>query len=400
MIKVSKTFFPLQIIMPRKRSKSEERERKRKYRESRTPEKVELDREKAQKRMKEINEKKSEEEKQQQRNISKMRMRKTRENLNNDINFDGIPEKYLKREKEENMKRIRKIRSHQTEEENMREKLKTKERMRALRARLTEEEKEIEREELRNRMKKLRLEKKVEDSDYEKIVQRQKLRGLRANFSGKQHLIANLKAKKGMQLLNNEGRLRTFSGRDSGISKAQRKNEFLEWKNYLGKSEGHQQRLAELKPDLVERINEHFRLEKENKNKKEESQREGVKASEHSRCGDWYWASDTESEDGGCYEILTKEEKDFFEKEEKREREVLSKRLKEEQKEKKKIRKQKLKEAMAKPIDPLPERELCQYERIREDIIKEREEAMAKFKFFENLEKTKKSIGIYKHDNK
>ena len=55
---------------------------------------------------------------------------------------------------------------------------------------------------------------------------------------------------------------------------------------------------------------------------------------------------------------------------------------------------------MAKPIDPLPERELCQYERIREDIIKEREEAMAKFKFFENLEKTKKSIGIYKHDNK
>ena len=40
-----------------------------------------------------------------------------------------------------------------------------------------------------------------------------------------------------------------------------------------------------------------------------------------------------------------------------------------------------MKRAAAKPIDPLPERELCQYEKIREDIIKER--------FFEELNKTK-----------
>ena len=40
---------------------------------------------------------------------------------------------------------------------------------------------------------------------------------------------------------------------------------------------------------------------------------------------------------------------------------------------------------MARPIDPLPERELCQYEKIREDIIQEREEALAKFCFYEDL---------------
>jgi hypothetical protein len=39
------------------------------------------------------------------------------------------------------------------------------------------------------------------------------------------------------------------------------------------------------------------------------------------------------------------------------------------------------KEKMAKPIDPLPERELCQYEKIRESIIKERAETMARYNF-------------------
>ena len=38
------------------------------------------------------------------------------------------------------------------------------------------------------------------------------------------------------------------------------------------------------------------------------------------------------------------------------------------------------KEKMAKPIDPPPEWELCQCEKIRENIIKEREEAMARYK--------------------
>ena len=85
-------------------------------------------------------------------------------------------------------------------------------------------------------------------------------------------------------------------------------------------------------------------------------------------------------------------------KKKQREREAMANRLKQEQGEKRKQEREKLKEAASKPIDPLPTRELCQYERIREDIIREREEAMAKFKFYENLEETKKSIGFYGKD--
>ena len=54
-----------------------------------------------------------------------------------------------------------------------------------------------------------------------------------------------------------------------------------------------------------------------------------------------------------------------------------------------------MKIAFAKPMAPLPERELCQYEKIREDIIRERNEAMANFKFFEDLQKTKETIGFH-----
>ena len=45
----------------------------------------------------------------------------------------------------------------------------------------------------------------------------------------------------------------------------------------------------------------------------------------------------------------------------------------------------KRKEAMKKPVAPLPIQEMSRYEQIREDIIKERNEAMAECKFFENL---------------
>ena len=38
---------------------------------------------------------------------------------------------------------------------------------------------------------------------------------------------------------------------------------------------------------------------------------------------------------------------------------------------------------------------MCQYEKIREDIIKEREEAMVKYNFYEQPYQTKTKIGFY-----
>ena len=46
---------------------------------------------------------------------------------------------------------------------------------------------------------------------------------------------------------------------------------------------------------------------------------------------------------------------------------------------------QEKRELMKIPLDPLPERELCEYEKLREKNIKEREAIMEKFGFFNDL---------------
>ena len=56
-----------------------------------------------------------------------------------------------------------------------------------------------------------------------------------------------------------------------------------------------------------------------------------------------------------------------------------------------------VREAMAIPLDSLPEQELCAYEKLREDNIRERETAMAKCNFFENLNEIKKTMGLSGH---
>ena len=51
---------------------------------------------------------------------------------------------------------------------------------------------------------------------------------------------------------------------------------------------------------------------------------------------------------------------------------------------------------MATPKSPLPEHELCPYEKIRENIIQERENAMIESGFFDDLMNMKKDIGLIK----
>ena len=46
------------------------------------------------------------------------------------------------------------------------------------------------------------------------------------------------------------------------------------------------------------------------------------------------------------------------------------------------------------PLDPLPERGLCEYEKIREDIIRERKEFMANCGFFDSLDTEKHEMGL------
>ena len=68
---------------------------------------------------------------------------------------------------------------------------------------------------------------------------------------------------------------------------------------------------------------------------------------------------------------------------------------KQQRREKKKEKDKERKEAMGKPVNPLPAQEMCQYEKIRESIIKEREEAMANCNFFEDLLDAKRKMGFF-----
>ena len=148
------------------------------------------------------------------------------------------------------------------------------------------------------------------------------------------------------------------------------------------------------KPDLIERINQEIREEKERDRKKRE-ERERREEEEKRRkdgiweyngeSGEYYWTGEKEPEqtvDTCVYEQLTENEKKLSE-----ETEALHFKwwVEERTRQRNEKRRQKYKEFREKlsiPLDPLPERELCPYEQMRENNIQERKKAMRKCGFF------------------
>ena len=63
-------------------------------------------------------------------------------------------------------------------------------------------------------------------------------------------------------------------------------------------------------------------------------------------------------------------------------------------KERRRKKYEELKTAMKTPLGSLPEKELCEYEKIREGNIKERKQAMEESGFFEDLKQYKKKVGL------
>ena len=202
-----------------------------------------------------------------------------------------------------------------------------------------------------------------------------------------------------MRLLNSEGPLKDFSRRETGHHR--KADEEWEWKRFMSKSQSHAEQLGRKQPDIVARINESSRIEKENERKQQEKVEAGI-WDWHGESGEWFWTgSDPPKDEDSCYyQPLTEEEKKALLEHEKRLEEAIKEQRKREKLEEKKKQEMEKKEKMAQPIDPLPERELCQYEKIRENIIKEREEAMARYNFFQNLNETKRDIGLYQEDKK
>ena len=120
-------------------------------------------------------------------------------------------------------------------------------------------------------LRKLRNE---EDYDYDKIIYKHRKRVTRKSHSGKNHLLENLKAKQGMRLLKTFGPLMKFSNRDT-VPKVRKGDDLFEWKKFVSKSQRHSVKLAEKQPDIVKRINEKNREEKERDRQKKEDTQNG-----------------------------------------------------------------------------------------------------------------------------
>ena len=113
--------------------------------------------------------------------------------------------------------------------------------------------------------------------------------------------------------------------------------------------------------------------------------------------GEWYWTGENEppeNTDTFSYEPLTEEEKRQVKESEDLHFKWWAQERANERNEKRRQKYREYREKMKIPIDPLPESELCPYEKLRENNIKERLEAMRKCGFFEDLDSYKKDIGL------
>lgn len=295
------------------------------------------------------------------------------------------------------------------DEEAERERQKVRARVKNIRERKSKEEKETEKQNAKKRMQILRenkvSEKKIKSDaviEYEKIAKKFRMRESRRLRTEEEHAKEKVSAKKGMKDFRDYGALREYHERSS-----RNRNEILDWKEYYKKGESFAKVLNTRKPDLIERINQEIREEKERDRKKEEQERERIEKEKKRRkdgiweyngeSGEYYWTGEKEPEqivDTCVYEPLTEEEKKLSEETEALHFKWWVEERTRERNEKRRQKYKENKEKLAIPLDPLPERELCPYEQLRENNIQERKEAMRKCGFFEDLDKTKKHIGL------
>ena len=320
-------------MMPSRRSKSKERDRKRIYREKRSNEKIEIEKEQLRHRMVKRRNEMSVSEKGEAKRQAREGMRKLRDGgkkvkrLGNPLWPQGV--KFCDTEL------------------YPRELERSRNRMKIIRASFTSLEKEVENKEAKERMRKRRAAQTVEERQAYNEKCRQKMRELRnkrKNMNDYSH-----------QTSDEEG---------NGSS------------------------------DVVKRINDEHRNLKETEHAVKDVEMENIQYETgldscvcdiDINCP--HCEAVKEAEDY-LYETITWEEKERFEREE---LEQYRNMKKTERKQKRKA----LKEKAMKPLPPLPSRELSEYEKIREELIAERKKEWAIYekewdKKWEDTKKTKK----------
>ena len=264
------------------------------------------------------------------------------------------------------------------------------------RALQTIEEKEEEKEKLRERVAIYRSTQSEEVKEYDKIIKRQSMREMRKNQNGNDHLISNLKAKKGMKVFREEGSLVEFRRRNSTPANKQLKldKELSEWNFYSKKNTTQAELLERKKPDIVIQLNKAWRLKKEKdddiKKKIEEAEKNRVGWTYNPENDSYFWKGTREPsthDNEFLYDAPTKEESERFSKKRDKDWEVYFKTLEKEKKEERK-------RARNAPLPALPERSMSAYEMLREANIKERETKMIDAGFFSEFSAIKRSIGF------
>ena len=110
----------------------------------------------------------------------------------------------------------------------------------------------------RNSMRKSRKEQNEEIKEYQKIENKHNRRQARKDLSTDRKREENEISKEGMRQLRSHGRLVSFIERGK-----QNNNELYDYKKYFESSEENAELLASLRPDIMSKINEEIRKEKE-----------------------------------------------------------------------------------------------------------------------------------------
>ena len=321
-------------------------------------------------------------------------------------------------ERAKDRERKARSRSLKTYEEKETIKVKNKERMKLNRSKMTDDDKELSREKVFDPYKatkkyyvenerefnrlyktKIRGNRTEEEVEFDRIELLIKMRKYRQSWNGKDHLLENLIAKRGMQLLREKGRIVDYCERNS-----YEKNYDVEkwlWFHYYNRSPKNREILAKKCPDVYKTIVEN--KERSRKLYEEEKQRE----KELDEAGRWvycpandayYWSNgemkwDYEYDlgtDGNdafpCHEMTASDEErcskqleEWTEQEMEQQRKERKERQEEERLERNRLAREKrkdLKEKLSVPIDIEENEKKSAYELLREENIKERQEAM------------------------
>ena len=276
-----------------------------------------------------------------------------------------------------------------------------RERKKKFRAGMSNEDKEKVNERRRN----LRGNKNEKEVDFERLSSKHRIRTLRNQRTGKEKLKQNLMSKKGMRLFREEGRLKAYKDRMK-----QNSSETSDWKQFMQNSEKHAEMVEQSKPDIVKRINEEsreakerLRVLKERELEEEEIRKKNVEKDGgewiyNSEYSEYYWEGEGDpiTEQEPEYEPLSEKDLQNIRKQEEKRLEADKEEQKEQARERRRQKNEEQKAAMDIPIIPHPEKELCDYEKLRIKNIEERQQAMAESGFFDDLLDYKVKIGLLK----